>query len=124
MTFDWSSGELAEGLACYRAGRFFEAHEHWEIVWLTLAEPEKSFLQSLIQISAAFHHLEAGNKKGAASLLRRAFKRIEHRNPVFGGIDIATLRDEVGACLQVMEAELSKGILVAPKILPVTARPD
>jgi uncharacterized protein len=54
---DWSCGELAEGLRCYRAEEFFLAHEHWEGVWLKAQEPEKTFLQALIQTTAAFHHL-------------------------------------------------------------------
>ncbi len=69
--FDWSKGELHEGLACYQAKQFFEAHEHWEVVWLLSAEPEKTLLQAIIQVAASFHHLQRGNEKGARSLLRR-----------------------------------------------------
>ncbi|MGA8041663.1 MAG: DUF309 domain-containing protein, partial [Terracidiphilus sp.] len=47
---DWTRGPLAEGLACYHLGEFFLAHEHWEAVWLTLRQPEKNFLQALIQV--------------------------------------------------------------------------
>ena len=72
VTLDWQSGELKKGLACYRRKQYFEAHEHWELVWLQLQEPEKSFLQAVIQTTAAFHHVQAGNGIGAASLLRRA----------------------------------------------------
>ncbi|MFP5211171.1 MAG: DUF309 domain-containing protein [Acidobacteriota bacterium] len=92
---DWSSGALAEGLACYRGGEFFLAHEHWESVWLGLQEPEKSFLQGLIQLAAAFHHLRRGNAAGATSLLRRALRRLESRPAVFGGIAVALLRADV-----------------------------
>jgi hypothetical protein len=46
VSFDWSCGALAEGLTCYRRAEFFLAHEHWESVWLTLEEPEKSSLQT------------------------------------------------------------------------------
>ena len=70
MSLDWTSGPLAEGLRCYRNSEIFLAHEHWEGVWLNLREPEKSFLQALIQTAAAFHHLNAGNAVGSASLLR------------------------------------------------------
>jgi hypothetical protein len=38
---------------------------------LTSEEPEKSFLQALIQITAAIHHLPVGSSAGAVSLLRR-----------------------------------------------------
>jgi len=35
MPLDWSPGKLQEGLRRFHSGAFFEAHEHWESVWLT-----------------------------------------------------------------------------------------
>jgi predicted metal-dependent hydrolase len=104
QSFDWSNGPLAEGLHCYRTQQFFEAHEHWESVWLTLSEPEKSFLQSLVQISAAFHHLSRGNRAGAISLLTRALRRLELSQPAFCGINVASLREEVRGWLRSLES--------------------
>ena len=104
VPLDWSSGALAEGLACYRRTEFFEAHEHWESVWLQLEEPEKSFLQALIQTTAALHHLRAGNR------VRRGFTVAaepcagwKRRPACFGGIDAETLRAEIRAWLQALE---------------------
>jgi uncharacterized protein len=57
MTLDWTEGSLAEGLRWYDAGEFFAAHEAWESRWLESKEPEKTFLQGLIQVAAAFHAL-------------------------------------------------------------------
>ena len=93
--FDWNAGSLRRGLDCYRSEQFFEAHEHWESVWLTLREPEKSFLQALIQISAAFHHLGRRNRIGAISLLTRALDRLDQSPPQFGSLDVTSLREEV-----------------------------
>jgi predicted metal-dependent hydrolase len=92
-TLDWNHGPLAEGLQCYRATEFWKAHEHWEIIWLQLDEPEKSFLRALIQITAAFHHLSRNNRPGAISLLRKALVRLDVCPPNFGGINVARLRD-------------------------------
>lgn len=103
MALDWKSGALATGLECYRNGQFFEAHEHWESMWLMLEEPEKSFLQALIQTTAAFHHYEAGNVSGAASLSRRALRRLEGCPAAFGGIATGPLCDEVRAWLRALE---------------------
>ena len=104
MSLDWQSGELAEGLACYGRREFFEAHEHWELVWLRLDEPEKSFVQAIIQISAAFHHLRQGNDVGALSLLRRAQRRLAVSPATFGGIAVEPLRREIGAWLRGIES--------------------
>lgn len=106
--FDWTTGPLAEGLHCYRTQQFFEAHEHWEAVWLTLAEPPKSFLQSLVQISAAFHHLRRGNRIGATSLLSRALSRLDRSPSPFCAIDVASLRREVRDWIAALEQNSSK----------------
>ena len=95
MALDWQSGELAEGLGCYERGEFFVAHEHWELAWLRLSEPEKSFLQAMIQVTAAFHHWERGNVAGTLSLLRRVQRRLDGYPAVFGGMDVRRLRGEI-----------------------------
>ena len=103
-SFDWTTGPLAEGLHCYRTQQFFEAHEHWESVWLTLREPEKSFLQSLVQISAAFHHLRRGNRVGAISLLTRALRRLDHSPALFCAINVAEIRTQARTWLTALES--------------------
>jgi len=114
VCLDWNCGALAEGLACYRGAEFFDAHEHWESVWLRLDEPEKSFLQALIQMTAAFHHLQAGNGTGAVSLLRRTQRRLENCPASFGGIAVAPLLVDVGDWIRVLEESNS----VRPEAFP------
>ena len=110
MSLDWESGALAEGLICYRRGEFFVAHEHWEDVWHTLKEPEKSFLQALIQLTAAFHHLNNGNSVGATALLRNASRRLQRYPTHFGGIAVTPLCAEISDWLHALE----DGTLPAP----------
>jgi predicted metal-dependent hydrolase len=119
VTLDWNNGALAEGLACYESARFFDAHEHWELVWLTLPEPEKSFLQALIQMTAAFHHLQSGNLTGAVSLLSRTARRLEACPAIFGGILVTPLRVEVGSWLHALENGASTLPEAKPHIRPV-----
>ncbi len=118
VPLDWKCPELEEGLACYDSGRFFLAHEHWESLWLTLKEPEKTFLQALIQVTAAFHHLNAGNSAGALSLLGRALRRLEHFPAHFGGIDVAQFRLEVAEWMLAIERGMSPLPAAPPRILP------
>ncbi|HUN83496.1 MAG TPA: DUF309 domain-containing protein [Terracidiphilus sp.] len=108
MPLDWSQGELAEGLRCYRAEQFFLAHEHWEAVWLQCCDPEKAFLQGLIQIAAAFHHLQRNNALGASSLLQGALRRLDPLPPHFGGIALGPLRENVRHWLQALSARDSQ----------------
>ena len=103
MEFDWTQGSLAEGLRLYDAGEFFAAHEAWEIVWLRAQEPEKTFLQGLIQVTAAFHHLHRNNPQGTALLLQAALGRIERYPASFAGISVDLLRNDIRQCLQALD---------------------
>jgi uncharacterized protein len=105
MKFDWTQGALAEGLRLYDAGEFFAAHEAWESVWLQARDPEKTFLQGLIQVTAAFHHLQRHNRLGTVRLLRAALGRLERYPAHFGGISLELLREDIRGCLQALEAE-------------------
>ncbi len=116
MAFDWSSGALAEGLDCYKTQKYFEAHEHWESVWLTCGEPEKTFLQALIQVTAAFHHLQRKNTRGAASLMRRALRRLEAFPESYGGIDVAAVCESVREWLGALDREEPSPKLSIPRI--------
>jgi len=105
MKFDWTQGDLAEGLRLYDAGEFFAAHEAWESVWLRAQEPEKTFLQGLIQVTAAFHHLQRNNPQGTALLLQAALGRLEHYPARFGDISVTVLCDDIRSWLQALEAD-------------------
>ena len=120
MSLDWESGALAEGLRCYRNAEFWIAHEHWESVWLRLKEPEKSFLQALIQTTAAMHHVQTGNTRGAVSLLAKALLRFEPCPEDFGGIDLALLREEAGAWLLALKSGTGAHPAAFPRIRILT----
>jgi uncharacterized protein len=104
MPLDWNSGALALGLACYRNQEFFEAHEHWEDAWNQLADPEKNFLQGLIQVTVSMHHYHNANHAGALSLLQRALRRFERCPECFGGVDVARLAADVRMWLDALES--------------------
>ncbi len=116
---DWNSGELAEGLRCYRAGEFFAAHEHWEAIWLRVDEPEKTFLQAIIQVAAAFHHFNRDNPIGTASLLNGARRRLESLPDAFGGLELTGLRTGIRAWLARLENGESPEGLVFPEIVVI-----
>jgi uncharacterized protein len=103
LTLNWTQEPLAEGLRCYRAGEFFLAHERWESAWLVAAEPEKTLLQAVIQIAAAFHHFQRGNRRGCKSLLLAALERLNRFDSSFGGLDLIVLRDDLQAWTHALE---------------------
>jgi predicted metal-dependent hydrolase len=104
MEFDWTQGALAEGLRLYQEGEFFAAHEAWESLWLGAQEPEKTFLQGLIQVTAAFHHLQRNRPLGTARLLQAALRRLQGYPAHFGEISVALLCSDIRAWLEALEA--------------------
>jgi uncharacterized protein len=104
MPFDWTQGAMREGLRCYHSGEFFEAHEHWELVWLTLPEPQKTFLQGLIQVTASFHHFQHGNLAGTTSLLRAALRRLDRYPEAYEGIEVEPLRLAIRSWIAALES--------------------
>ena len=116
MKFDWSQGALAEGLRLYDAGEFFRAHEAWETVWLRSPEPEKTFLQGLIQVAAAFHHLQRNNPLGTMLLLQAALRRLGRYPPYFGGISVTLLCHDIRDHLRTLEAGEPASQLPSPRI--------
>ena len=116
MGIDWSNGALSEGLKCYQKQEFFEAHEFWEVVWLQCNEPQKTFLQALIQLTAAFHHLQRGNLAGATSLLRRSLKKLDAYPSEFEGVAVGELRESIRAWLEALQKESGANQLSFPRI--------
>ena len=62
------------------------------------------FLQGLIQVTAAFHHLQRHNPQGTALLLQAALSRFERYPASFGGISVALLCCDIREWLQALEA--------------------
>jgi hypothetical protein len=72
-------------------------------VWLASQEPEKTFLQGLIQVAAAFHHFQRGNCAGTISLLRSALRRLDKYPEVFVGVVVAPLRVAIRSWLEALD---------------------
>ncbi len=87
--------DLEEGIRLFNAGRFFEAHEALENVWLGARGEERTFLHGLIQIAAAFHHYTRQNETGFRSLLEKGWTKLDNLGRARGGIDLAHLRQQL-----------------------------
>lgn len=78
-----------EGVAHFNAREFWEAHESWETIWLVAESDVEQFLQGMIQLAAAFHHVKRGTHRGAARLFEAALRRLSAFPQRFSGIDRA-----------------------------------
>lgn len=86
---------FALGIRQFNSREFWHAHESWEAVWLTAPEPDKTFLQGIIQIAAAFYHHQKKNRDGMRSLLRRGLAIVEQFPVAYRGLRLEELRRAV-----------------------------
>ncbi len=88
---------IQEGIRLFNDRYFFEAHEVLEEVWRKEHGEPRLFLQGLIQICAAYHHTQNGNRIGAVTLLERGAEKIRRYPPGYLGIDTMPLLAHVDA---------------------------
>lgn len=87
-----SQDKFRRGIILFNSGEFFKAHEVWEEIWLAAGEPEKTFLQGLIQLAAAFHHYSRGNRAGMQLLVTAALQKLEKFPAEYFAINLGALR--------------------------------
>jgi predicted metal-dependent hydrolase len=87
--------DLGHGVELFNRADFFDAHEALEDVWRAAPEPDKKFLQGLIQVAVALYHHGNGNVIGARSVLRRGFRNLSRYPEGFGGIHLAGLLNSI-----------------------------
>lgn len=78
---------MLSGVAHFNAREFWEAHESWETIWLVAASEVEQFLQGLIQVAAAYHHVKRGTFRGAVRLFDAGLRRLSGFPEDYCGID-------------------------------------
>jgi predicted metal-dependent hydrolase len=105
------------GVSLFNAGDFFRAHEIWEELWLVESEPDKTFLQGLIQAAAAFHHYSQGNFSGAESLLASAATKLQRFPADHCGIRTSEFRTALIEWAKELGAGVDPGRDKLPRII-------
>jgi uncharacterized protein len=108
--------KFKRGIDLFNSGEFFQAHEAWEEIWLSATEPEKTFLQGLIQLAAAFHHGKRGNLAGMKSLLEAGLAKLEKFPADCRGIRLAELRLDAKDWLAAAQSSDEKEVRRFPQI--------
>ena len=83
---------LPRGIDQFNRGKYFEAHETWEQLWLRERGPLADFYKGLIQCAAALLHLVRGNLAGARQLHERQRGHLARYGPDTLGIALGELR--------------------------------
>lgn len=111
-----------EGIDHFNRHEFWDAHESWEQIWLQ-ADESAQFLQGLIQIAAAYHHIQRGTIRGAGRLFEAARKRLEPYPDGYCGVLRTELLFESGlaeqAVVRALETEgtVSASMAERPRLI-------
>jgi predicted metal-dependent hydrolase len=108
--------KFQRGIALFNAHKFFEAHEVWEELWLLEPEPDRIFLQGLIQLAAAFHHYSRGNSRGAESLLAAGIVKLGRFPGNHHGLALAKFRAAAKRWARMLGARTDPGLQKLPQI--------
>jgi predicted metal-dependent hydrolase len=102
---------LARGQDLLDHGLAFNAHEVFESAWKNGPDTERMLWQGLAQLAVGITHVQRGNHKGAAALLRRAS---DHLTQVAGrpmyDVDIVGLIDAA----TMLADDLTAGTAITP----------
>lgn len=94
--------------------KFWHAHEAWEELWLHSTGDEKIFLQGLIQLAAAYHHVQRGTFRGGVRLFDAAFEKLAPFENGHDGVD----RTEAVDAARGHRKKIARGEHIAPGDFP------
>ncbi len=106
------------GLEEFNSEAFFEAHEVLEDLWHEYRDPDRTFIEGLIQIAAAYYHLQSHNIRGAVSQFTKGGEKLSHYLPTYQQVSVAELLERVRENLRELEHGTGLGIreIEYPKI--------
>lgn len=86
---------VAEAVRLFNAERFWEAHEVLESLWRVAEGEEKSLLQGLILVCAAFVHMQKDEVEVALGIAKRALTKLSGGLGTYHGISVSAVRNNV-----------------------------
>jgi len=98
---------LAHGIALFNSGKFWEAHEAWEEIWMNHPEDGRFFIQGLIQLAAAYHQLGKKVYRGVVIHLKQAQERLKLFPSDFLGIEVSPILGVIDDSLAAIESRSS-----------------
>jgi len=107
VPFDLTTEEqahLERGIALFNSGKFWEAHEAWEEIWMNHPEDGRFFIQGLIQLAAAYHQLRKKVYRGVVIHLKQAQERLKLFPSDFLGIDVSPILEVIDDSLAAIES--------------------
>ncbi|MGE5892957.1 MAG: DUF309 domain-containing protein [bacterium] len=89
---------IEKGIKFFNEGRYHEAHEAWECLWINMEKsPERFFLQGMIKIAAALDKYGKEEFGGTSKLLESGLQLLLDSRTAVVNIDKEDFIDEVGS---------------------------
>jgi hypothetical protein len=104
---------IRRGVELFNQGDYYGCHEVFEEAWMDESGSQRLFLQGLIQVAVALHHLTQHNAKGATRLLAEGLQKLREHQQAQPWVAMDSLRAGAGRVLD----QLQSG-------LPVSLGPD
>jgi predicted metal-dependent hydrolase len=82
---------LEDGRRAFNLGEFYESHEFWEDVWNEIDDPERTWVQGMIQVATGLHKLQRERPDVCRTLLQKALTKLADVPPALFGYDLARL---------------------------------
>lgn len=96
--------ELHRAIDEFNHGWYFESHETLEDLWMVTPLPERTFMQGIIQLAAAFVHVARREYPGILKLLDASAEKLRDFAPEAFGVDVAALVEDIARTRAELEA--------------------
>lgn len=108
-----SDEDFVRGERLYADGKFWDAHEAWELLWNRETDPaRRDLVQGLILVAAALHKLLVMKRPDRApDMIDRAIAKLAPLPAAFEGLDVAALIEHAGAWGRGVAASHASGTL-------------
>jgi predicted metal-dependent hydrolase len=112
--------EYKRGLDLARSGRWFEAHEAFELAWRAARENERDFFQGLVHAVVFAYQTGRGRRVGAGRQREKAIRRLTPYAPAHRQLDVELLL----AALVRAEPDLRQHLVERDAQPPVTVEEE
>jgi hypothetical protein len=105
--------DFVRGERLYAEGKFWDAHEAWELLWNRETDPaRRDLVQGLILVAAAIHKLYVMQRPDRApGMIERALRKLAPLPASCEGLDVAAVRERAGAWGRAVAAAHAAGTL-------------
>ncbi len=92
-----------QGILLFNEGRYFEAHEDLEAAWKEERGKIRGLYQGILEAAVTYLHISRQNYDGALKVHGRSMKWLKDWPAHCRGVDVAQLRDDMGAVIREVE---------------------